>query len=253
MAALLNVVLVVSQSLGAKSWHTVNDKVLNCPGGTPAGTGYQGDMGEMSSQSCETLTRAGGAGHGEGWPRPLNFAVFRGDSTKHCYVCNLVGTPSAPGNAGDWQKLWDETAHDGAVSFYATAIPAPSNAHSGALGFGWLAIILGGSLAFVFAICFVLGGVAVNKYVLHKADDVWGHLRVVTVFALLVWDGALWSLTCGKKQLTRTRQCGAVSDEHAYDAYEADQEGGTGGEGEEGSSSSYQHFNPCDDVDDDDL
>jgi hypothetical protein len=111
------------------------------------------------------------------------------------------------------------------VSFYATTIPAPSNAHSGALGFGWLAIILGGSLAFVFAICFVLGGVAVNKYVLHKADDVWGHLRVVTVFALLVWDGALWSLTCGKKQLTRTRQCGAVSDEHAYDAYEADQEG----------------------------
>ena len=99
-----------SSFFGAK-WTELKDKDLACSSGE-----YKGELGcggpctsaEFCATAAETATSLA-----------INYAVWRGDSDKGCYVCDLS-------DRGDPSK-WAWSAQPGAVSFY-TSTPAPSPA-----------------------------------------------------------------------------------------------------------------------------
>ena len=165
-----------------------------------------------------------------------------------------LGCSSAPKCAHYWLGCSKHAAIPGGDPFGPNTRPAAAKAHSGALGFGWLAIIIGGSLLVVASIAFVAGGAGVHKVALKRSGvEMWSHLACIKHFVLLVWDGTLTTLTCGKKQLTRTKQCGSVADQSAFDAYlNDDDEDDAGRVGIGGGGGAYQ-ASGIGDLDDDDL
>ena len=92
----------------AGSWSTLKDKALTC-----AGSEYRGDAGHFDDGAgCLAAAQKRG---------DVDYAVWRGDSTKDCYVCAITGR-------GD-PSSWVYSSVAGAVSFVGdgAAPSAPPN------------------------------------------------------------------------------------------------------------------------------
>ena len=213
---------------------------------TPGGCGSQTGLGcwvapskASSPQECNGKPQYAPCLDGAAW---ADFGC-----TVHGTVCPSV-----------WVGCSKHSAVPGGDPYDPLNPPPGASMHSGALGFGWLAIIIGASLLVVASLAFVGGGAAINKVALKRSGaEMWTHMACVKHFILLVWDGTLTALTCGKKQLTRTKMCGTVEDKSAYDAYldgdhEEDGAARRGSGGVRGGGT-YQASSLDADLDDDDL
>lgn len=80
--------------MGGMPWDTVADKIFACNG-----TEFVADIGLHTNYSCIATVDIGTT---YGWYPGVNYAVWRGDSDKHCHICKI------PGNSTNWE-LKNET------------------------------------------------------------------------------------------------------------------------------------------------
>ena len=85
------------------TWGTKKDLAIACTAAE-----FVGDLGAMSSDACLAAAKADGG---------VDYAVWRGDNNRHCYVCDLAGR-------GD-PSAWDYGSVPGAVSFAADHVNPP--------------------------------------------------------------------------------------------------------------------------------
>ena len=80
-------------------WEIIVGKAVRCEGKS-----YRGDLGLHTNYSCAAAVDFGVQ---YGWYKGVNYGVWRGDGSKHCYICELQG------NSSEWHYEDDP----GAVSF----------------------------------------------------------------------------------------------------------------------------------------
>merc|ERR1712176_928167 len=85
--------------MGAMPWYKIPDKIHTC-----SESEYLGDLGVHTNFSCLAAVDLGVS---YGWYRGVTYSVWRGDTDKHCYICNVSGNSS----------LWNYTDAKGAYSY----------------------------------------------------------------------------------------------------------------------------------------
>jgi hypothetical protein len=104
---LASLLLLAATAFG-ETWSTIDNKALTCTSDE-----FQGTLGQMDKAE---LCLAGAKGQGS----RVNYALWRGDSNKGCYVCLI--TKRGP------SSTWKYSDVKGAVSFASNVIPTPTPA-----------------------------------------------------------------------------------------------------------------------------
>jgi hypothetical protein len=96
-------------SFERRRWDTIPNKAVRC-----AGDEYKGDLGHDDTAAGCMAAVLSDTTHTD-----INYAVFRGDTTKRCYICRLKGDQTT------W-KYEDDASASSFQQFVKPAAPTPS-------------------------------------------------------------------------------------------------------------------------------